>query len=116
MTRLMPPKRGEQASRISCASPPSAPLWGPPGDLGKPHLDRAFRVSMAAACLVWPPGLFITCCGFDQAGFAMKVTVERAQLLKSLGHVHRVVERRNTIPILGNVLIRAESAKLSLKA
>src|SRR5216117_1670744 len=47
---------------------------------------------------------------------AMKVTVERAQLLKSLGHVHRVVERRNTIPILGNVLIRAENARLSLKA
>ena len=46
----------------------------------------------------------------------MKVTVERAQLLKSLGHVHRVVERRNTIPILANVLIRAERSKLSLKA
>src|SRR5271165_6482120 len=46
----------------------------------------------------------------------MKVTVERAQLLKSLGHVHRVVERRNTIPILGNVLLRAESTQLSLKA
>ncbi len=46
----------------------------------------------------------------------MKVTVERAQLRKSLGHVHRVVERRNTIPILGNVLIRGENAKLSLKA
>ncbi|MEA2974856.1 MAG: polymerase subunit beta [Alphaproteobacteria bacterium] len=46
----------------------------------------------------------------------MKVTVERAELLKSLGHVHRVVERRNTIPILGNVLIRADKAKLSLKA
>ena len=46
----------------------------------------------------------------------MKVTVERAQLLKSLGHVHRVVERRNTIPILGNVLLRAENAQLSLKA
>src|SRR5271167_486034 len=46
----------------------------------------------------------------------MKVTVERAQLLKSLGHVHRVVERRNTIPILGNVLVRAENAQLSLKA
>ncbi len=46
----------------------------------------------------------------------MKVTVERAQLLKSLGHVHRVVERRNTIPILGNVLIRADNARLSLKA
>jgi DNA polymerase-3 subunit beta len=46
----------------------------------------------------------------------MKVTVERALLLKSLGHVHRVVERRNTIPILANVLIRAEKAKLALKA
>jgi DNA polymerase-3 subunit beta len=46
----------------------------------------------------------------------MKVTVERASLLKSLGHVHRVVERRNTIPILANVLIRAESGKLSFKA
>ena len=52
----------------------------------------------------------------DRASSAMKVTVERAQLLKSLGHVHRVVERRNTIPILGNVLVRAENAKLSLKA
>src|SRR5712675_1027018 len=46
----------------------------------------------------------------------MKVTVERADLLKSLSHVHRVVERRNTIPILANVLLRAERSKLSLKA
>jgi DNA polymerase-3 subunit beta len=46
----------------------------------------------------------------------MKVTVERAQLLKSLGHVHRVVERRNTIPILANVLVRAEKSALHLKA
>src|SRR6201981_523821 len=46
----------------------------------------------------------------------MKVTVERAALLKSLGHVHRVVERRNTIPILANVLIKAEKSKLSFKA
>jgi DNA polymerase-3 subunit beta len=46
----------------------------------------------------------------------MKVTVERAQLLKSLGHVHRVVERRNTIPILANILLRAERGKLVLKA
>src|ERR1700688_3064003 len=46
----------------------------------------------------------------------MKATVERSELLKSLGHVHRVVERRNTIPILANVLIRAEGAGLSLKA
>src|SRR3712207_9553336 len=46
----------------------------------------------------------------------MKVTVERAALLKSLGHVHRVVERRNTIPILANVLLRAEDGGLRLKA
>lgn len=46
----------------------------------------------------------------------MKVTVERAELLKSLGHVHRVVERRNTIPILANVLIKSDNGKLSLKA
>jgi len=46
----------------------------------------------------------------------MKVTVERAELLKSLSHVYRVVERRNTIPILSNVLIRADKGKLSMKA
>jgi len=38
----------------------------------------------------------------------MKATIERATLLKSLGHVQSVVERRNTIPILSNVLIEAE--------
>ena len=46
----------------------------------------------------------------------MKVTIERSELLRSLGHVHRAVERRNTIPILANVLIRADRSKLSLKA
>ena len=46
----------------------------------------------------------------------MKVTVERAALLRSLGHVHRVVERRNTIPILSNVLLRGEGEGLRLKA
>jgi DNA polymerase III subunit beta len=46
----------------------------------------------------------------------MKVTLERAALLKSLGHVHRVVERRNTIPILSNVLLLAEDQSLLLRA
>ena len=41
----------------------------------------------------------------------MKLTLERAALLKSLGHVQSVVERRNTIPILANVLIRAASGE-----
>ena len=52
----------------------------------------------------------------NQSGRAMRVTVERAALLRSLGHVHRVVERRNTIPILSNVLLRADEGGLSLKA
>ena len=38
----------------------------------------------------------------------MKATIERATLLKSLGHVQSVVERRNTIPILSNVLIEVQ--------
>jgi DNA polymerase-3 subunit beta len=46
----------------------------------------------------------------------MKVTIERAQLAKSLAHVHRVVERRNTIPILANVLLRAGKASVEFKA
>ncbi len=46
----------------------------------------------------------------------MKVTLERSALLKSLGHVHRVVERRNTIPILSNVLLQASGSGLQLKA
>ena len=39
----------------------------------------------------------------------MKATIERATLLKALGHVQSVVERRNTIPILSNVLIEASA-------
>ncbi|RWO99283.1 MAG: DNA polymerase III subunit beta [Mesorhizobium sp.] len=46
----------------------------------------------------------------------MRVILERSNLLKSLNHVHRVVERRNTIPILSNVLLSAEGAALEMKA
>lgn len=38
----------------------------------------------------------------------MKATIERATLLRCLSHVQSVVERRNTIPILSNVLIDAD--------
>lgn len=44
----------------------------------------------------------------------MKATIERATLLRGLSHVQSVVERRNTIPILSNVLIEA-SAEGSLR-
>jgi len=46
----------------------------------------------------------------------MKITLERSALLKSLNHVQSVVERRNTIPILSNVLLDATKGKLSLTA
>jgi len=46
----------------------------------------------------------------------MKFTIERATLLKALGHVQSVVERRNTIPILSNVLLSAERGGVSFSA
>jgi DNA polymerase III subunit beta len=46
----------------------------------------------------------------------MKATIERATLLKCLGHVQSVVERRNTIPILSNVLIEATTDGIRLMA
>jgi DNA polymerase III subunit beta len=46
----------------------------------------------------------------------MKLTIERAAFLKALGHVQSVVERRTTIPILSNLLVRAEPGRLALSA
>lgn len=44
----------------------------------------------------------------------MKFTIERSDFLRSLGHVGSAVERRNTIPILSNVLLKADEGMLSL--
>ena len=44
----------------------------------------------------------------------MRVTIERSAFLKALNHVQSVVERRNTIPILSNVLIQAAGGQLKL--
>lgn len=46
----------------------------------------------------------------------MKLTIERAALLKSLAHVQSVVERRNTIPILSNVKLDGQGSVLSMNA
>jgi DNA polymerase-3 subunit beta len=46
----------------------------------------------------------------------MKLSIERATLLKALAQAQSVVERRNTIPILANVLIEADGAQVSLRA
>ena len=46
----------------------------------------------------------------------MKLTIDRMSLLRPLGQVQSVVERRNTIPILANVVLRADAGELSLTA
>ncbi|RFA30656.1 DNA polymerase III subunit beta [Alkalilimnicola ehrlichii] len=46
----------------------------------------------------------------------MKFTIEREQLLKPLQAVIGVVERRQTLPVLGNVLVVADSNGVSLTA
>ena len=46
----------------------------------------------------------------------MKLTIERAALLKSLAHAQSVVERRTTIPILSNVRLEAADGRLGVTA
>ncbi len=46
----------------------------------------------------------------------MKISVERAVLLKAVAQAQSVVERRNTIPILANVLIEAEGSDVTFRA
>ena len=46
----------------------------------------------------------------------MKLTIERAALLKALNHVQSVVERRNTIPILSKVKLEGREGQVTLNA
>lgn len=46
----------------------------------------------------------------------MKISIERAALLKAVSQAQSVVERRNTIPILANVLIEAEGSDVTFRA
>ena len=46
----------------------------------------------------------------------MEIVIERVSLLNSLAMVQGIVERRNTVPILGHVLIEPETDKLKLSA
>ncbi len=46
----------------------------------------------------------------------MKLTIERGLLLKALSHVQSIVERRQTIPVLSNVLIETHGDEVSLRA
>lgn len=46
----------------------------------------------------------------------MKLSIERGTLLKAVSQAQSVVERRNTIPILANVLIEAEGDMVQFRA
>ena len=46
----------------------------------------------------------------------MKISIERGTLLKAVAQAQSVVERRNTIPILANVLIEAEGDQVQFRA
>ncbi|MBV1866519.1 MAG: DNA polymerase III subunit beta [Marinosulfonomonas sp.] len=46
----------------------------------------------------------------------MKISIERSELLKAVGQAQSVVERRNTIPILANVLIEADGSNATFRA
>ncbi|MDZ4761558.1 MAG: DNA polymerase III subunit beta [Alphaproteobacteria bacterium] len=46
----------------------------------------------------------------------MKLTIDRNALMRALSHVQAVVERRNTIPILSNILLQADGDRLNLTA
>ena len=46
----------------------------------------------------------------------MRLTIDKPGLAKALAHVASVVERRNTIPILSNVLLTADRNELKLTA
>lgn len=56
-------------------------------------------------CIKWPKGIV-----------PMKFTIDRGLFLESLSHTQGLVERRNTIPILSNILIRAEGEQIFLTA
>lgn len=46
----------------------------------------------------------------------MKLKVDRTILLKALAHIQSVAEKRNTIPILANVLIEVQDGQMTLTA
>ncbi len=61
-------------------------------------------------------GLFSRFAANKKEPGAMKLTIDRTALLRALGHAQNVVERRNTIPILSNVLLEAKDGRLFLTA
>ena len=76
---------------------------------GPRAISASLRVPMAPGAAAW----LRTAHG---STLPMKLTIERAALLRSLAHVQNVVERRTTIPILSNVKLAADGDRLGLTA
>ena len=128
------PRRGAGDGRSRALHPgsagrhagPGACRHRPPGAAAKgSHQGEPLRHSGQSACafaqsrqksLPLAGSVEVRRQSIQDRAAAMKVTLERAALLKALGHIHRVVERRTTIPILSNVLVRATERSLQLKA
>src|SRR5687767_5186605 len=52
----------------------------------------------------------------NRVSVAMRLSIDKPSLSRALAHVASVVERRNTIPILSNVLLSIRSNELTLTA
>src|SRR5690606_11340848 len=110
-----PHRRPDQLTRCELGKaganmPPTRP-GGLPSGRFRFRVYFHFARALLAGASAHP--LQIPACGILRA---MRAILERSNLLKSLNHVHRVVERRNTIPILSNVLLSASGASLEMKA
>ena len=46
----------------------------------------------------------------------MEFTINRDIFLKSLGHAHGIIEKKNALPILSNILIEAKNSKIKITA
>src|SRR3546814_15129106 len=82
------------------------------GDEFQPHRHETTRCSFCQKFYNFPKVLQSS----QEQGNYMKISIERGALLRTLGHVQSVVERRNTIPILANALLVAENDSLKINA
>ena len=46
----------------------------------------------------------------------MKISIEKNLIYKALSHVQSIVEKKNTIPILSNILLEATDSSIILSA
>src|SRR3546814_19153840 len=82
------------------------------GDEFQPHRHETTRCSFCQKFYNFPKVLQSS----QEQGNYMKISIERGALLRTLGHVQSVVERRNTIPILANAMLVAENDSLKIIA